>query len=388
MNFSRPVRRRMLMAFSIGLAVVAGSASAIFAVCGPFTDVSDAAFCPFVLGVFYVGITTGTTPTTYDPQGNVSRLQMAAFLSRTVDVVLRRGSRRAVMKHFWIPQVSDQLAVTTLGGELGAPEFDGADVWVPSYGSSSVSRVRASDGRLLESWTGAGQAAGAVLAYGRVFVTGNTPGGGRLYRIDPAQPAGAVTTVATNLGEGSVGIAFDGSRFYTANNASGSVSIVTPGLTLPWTVSTATTGFTTPLKMLYDGANVWTADNSTNKILRIGPTGSILQTVTVGTGPYGFVFDGNNIWVASLLSPSVSIVRSSDGALLATLTGNGLTSPVNAAFDGRRVMVGNVDGTVALFKAADLAPIGSFSIPGNPSGICSDAVNFWIAITAGKLVRF
>jgi hypothetical protein len=34
-----------------------------------------------VLEVFYLGITTGTSPTTYDPASNVSRLQMAAFLS-------------------------------------------------------------------------------------------------------------------------------------------------------------------------------------------------------------------------------------------------------------------------------------------------------------------
>jgi len=45
---------------------------------------TDPGFCPFVLEIFYLGITTGTTPTTYDPSSTVTRLQMAAFLSRTV----------------------------------------------------------------------------------------------------------------------------------------------------------------------------------------------------------------------------------------------------------------------------------------------------------------
>jgi hypothetical protein len=49
-----------------------GASSALLGVCGPFTDVAADAFCPFVLEIFYLGITTGTTPTTYDPTSNVS----------------------------------------------------------------------------------------------------------------------------------------------------------------------------------------------------------------------------------------------------------------------------------------------------------------------------
>src|SRR6185295_17209390 len=101
------------------------------------------------------------------------------------------------------------------------------------------------DGKLLEQWTGASSADGVAVATGRVVVTGGTLPGGALYRIDPGQAAGAVTTVATNLGDIPVGIAFDGSRFWTANFGSpGSVSIVTPGAAIPWTVTTVTTGFT------------------------------------------------------------------------------------------------------------------------------------------------
>jgi len=42
-------------------------------------------------------VTTGTSPTTYDPGSAVTRLQMAAFLSRTVDKALQRGSDRAAL---------------------------------------------------------------------------------------------------------------------------------------------------------------------------------------------------------------------------------------------------------------------------------------------------
>src|SRR5262245_15562891 len=72
--------------------------------CGPFADIgSGDPFCGFVLEIFTLGITTGTTPTTYDPTSAVTRLQMSAFLSRTVDGVLKRGSRRAAQNRYWIP---------------------------------------------------------------------------------------------------------------------------------------------------------------------------------------------------------------------------------------------------------------------------------------------
>src|SRR5215813_586896 len=82
---------------------------------GPFTDFTDAGFCPFVLEIFYLGITTGTSPTTYDPSSPVTRLQMAAFLSRTVDGVVRRGRRRAALNQNWTPQNDVVIPTTSVG---------------------------------------------------------------------------------------------------------------------------------------------------------------------------------------------------------------------------------------------------------------------------------
>src|SRR5215470_4822296 len=115
--------------------VLGGVGNVLFGLCGPFTDVSDAVFCPFVLEIFYLGITTGTTATTYSPADNVTRLQMAAFLSRTVDGVLKRGSRRAALDQFWTSQNATVLGVTTLGGTQQLIRSDGADVWVANSDS-------------------------------------------------------------------------------------------------------------------------------------------------------------------------------------------------------------------------------------------------------------
>ncbi|HKA35583.1 MAG TPA: S-layer homology domain-containing protein [Thermoanaerobaculia bacterium] len=376
--------------------MLAGAANGLLGICGPFTDVAADAFCPFVLEIFYLGITTGTTATTYDPGANVTRLQMAAFLSRTVDGVLKRGSRRAILDQFWTTQNATVLGITTLGNSPGLLKSDGADIWVADNVDGTVSRVRASDAKLLETWTGAPDAWGVLSAMGRIFISGvNSSGPGELYRIDPTQPAGAVTTLATNLGNGAAGIAFDGARIWTANSlGGGSVSIITPGATIPWTVTTVTTGFGETVGAVFDGSNIWVTSRTQNRLFKLDSSGVILQTVTVGTGPGYAVFDGTNIWVPNFSENSISVVRASSGLVLATLTGNGLTGPPLAAFDGQRVLVTSVVGNrVSLWKAADLTPITTVSTGADtsPWGACSDGIHFWIALDSGppgQLARF
>src|SRR5262245_62606906 len=177
-----PRSRSAVLCLLAGVSLLLGGSAGALGTCGPFTDVAADVFCPFVLEIFYLGITTGTTATTYDPTSNVSRLQMAAFLSRTVDGVLKRGSRRASLDQFWATQNATALGLTTVGPVPHHVRSDGADLWVG--GGGVISRVRASDGKLLETWTGAPNAEGALVAMGKVFFAG-TQAQGRLYRIDP-----------------------------------------------------------------------------------------------------------------------------------------------------------------------------------------------------------
>jgi hypothetical protein len=386
-----PFRRKRVLFLSTAAAaaLLSGAGGALLGLCGPFTDFTDATFCPFVLEIYSLGITTGTTPTTYDPGANVSRLQMAAFVSRAVDRTLQRGSRRAALDQFWTLQNSTVLGLTTVGVGPRLLKSDGADVWVANANSNSVSRVRASDEKLLETWTGATGAWGVLVAMSRIFATGDTSPG-RLYQIDPGQAAGAVTTVASDLGGHPRYIAFDGARVWTANDGN-SVSIVTPGASIPWTVTTVATGFSFLAGVLYDGANVWVADSSAGTLLKLDSAGAILQTVTVSGNPLIPVFDGTNIW-APTGSGSVSVIRASSGAVLQTLTGNGMSVPFSAAFDGQRVLVANNgNNSVSLWKAAGLTPLGSFSTGAgtSPYGACSDGINFWITLLGpDKLARF
>jgi hypothetical protein len=354
----------------------------------PFTDVGSSPFFCQIAEAYFSGLTNGTSATTYSPSDPVPREQMAAFITRTMDQSLKRGSRRAALDQYWAPTSPDGLALTTVGSVPRLVKSDGADLWVANTGDSTVSRVRASDGKLLETWTGATAPWGVLAARGLIFVTGLTSPGS-LYQIDPTQPAGAVTTLTSALGEHPRGIAFDGARVWTANLGGGSVSIVTLN---PLSVTTVTAGFTNPIGVLYDGANIWVIDTIANSLFKLDSTGAIIQTVTVGANAQFPVFDGTNIWVPNTGSDTITVVRASTGAILATLSGNGLNAPVTAAFDGERILVTNTDGdSVSLWKAADLSPLGRVATgtSSSPYGACSDGLNFWMTLSStGKLARF
>lgn len=361
----------------------------------PFTDVASSPFFCQIAAAYFSGLTNGTSATSFSPAANVTREQMAAFSTRTLDQSLRRGSRRAALDQFWTTQGFDNLGFSTVGSLPLLVKSDGADLWVASGGpGGTVSRVRASDGKLLETWTGADNAYGVLVAMGKIFVTANSMPG-KLYRIDPTQPSGTVTTVSMALGNTAQGIAYDGKRIWTTNRG-GSVSIINLN---PVTVTNVTSGFGDPAGILYDGANIWVTDDGDNLLKKLDSNGAILQSVLVGPSPVFPVFDGINIWVPNF-SNTVSVVRVKDAAgnpltspfVLATLTGNGLGSPVAAAFDGERILVTN-SGTagVSLWRAADLNPIGTFALNGGsvPFGACSDGLNFWITLNnSAALARF
>jgi DNA-binding beta-propeller fold protein YncE len=395
------LRGLLLLALIISLTALSNQIKADTGTCGgvtitlPFNDVMASPFFCQIAAAYFSGLTNGTTATTYSPTQTVTREQMAAFISRTLDQSLKRSSQRAVAKKWWTPQTAGNLTLTDIGNNVHQVEFDGTDLWVTDAESGTVKRIRTSDGKVLDTWTGANFAGGLLCAMGRVFVTG---GGnpGTLYMIDPTQPAGMVTTVSSNLGNSPVRMTFDGARIWIANMG-GSVSIISLN---PVSVTTVSTGFNRPSGILFDGSNIWVTDFNANTLLKLNSDGSIAQTLSMLDAPHNPVFDGTNIWIPHAVSPAVILVRVKDASgnslpsafLLSNVTGNGLNGSVAAAFDGERILVTNQsNSSVSLWKAADLTPLGNFPTGPStlPSAACSDGLNFWIVLNGShKLARF
>lgn len=361
----------------------------------PFMDVAanNTFFCSIV-EAYSLGLANGTTTHTYDPSTPVPREQMAAFITRTHDSAIKRSNRRAALEQWWTAS-HDALRSADIGSGNGPHNIvcDGADLWVASSVSGTVSRVRASDGRLLQTWTGATNAESVIACAGRIFVTGaSSPG--KIYAINPESVnGGTVIQFEPDIGASPRQITFDGTSLWTANAAGISKINVSNE-----TDFTFTTGLQTPSDILWDGVNLWVTDTGDDRLKRIDPSsGDVLQSLTLVTSvdPTRLLFDGTNLWVSCASSNSIIIFRAAGGltgTYLQTLTGNGLDGPRGMAFDGERILVCNAGGSsVSLFKAADFSPLGSISVGTSvfPASACSDGVNFWIVRSnSSDIVRF
>ncbi len=393
------MRKSLLALTALAAALAGGAARIVQDQCGPFTDVSPG-FCPYVLELYYLGITVGTSATTFSPDDPLTRGQGAAFIAKGLNQSLARSSRRAALGQWWTttPHWDLGLGLVSVGLEPALLDSDGVDLWVPNFSDGTVSRVRQSDGKVLETWTGAPHAYATLVAAGRIFITEDTTEAqtpGSLYMIDPSQPAGDVTTVAGPLGVVPLGLTFDGSRIWTANwgnGTGGGVSIITPGATMPWSVTTITSGFVAPQAVIFDGSHIWVVDTVAAQLKKLDSSGTVLQSVPVGAFPLNPTFDGANIWVPAFDDDSVTVVRAADGAVVAILVGNGLDQPFAAGFDGQRILVTSPNANhISLFRAADLTALGFFDTAGadTPYGVCSDGVDFWISfINSGTIGRY
>src|SRR6202521_5548700 len=132
----KPMSAFSRVALGIGLCILAlaagGGMRIVQDTCGPFTDVTPG-FCPYVLELYYLGITVGTSATTFSPDDPLTRGQAAVFVSKGLNQTLARSSRRAALGQWWQPSYFmwlQGLAITPLPDPLGPLVCDGSDVWV------------------------------------------------------------------------------------------------------------------------------------------------------------------------------------------------------------------------------------------------------------------
>jgi DNA-binding beta-propeller fold protein YncE len=377
------MKKLWILALGLAASLAGGAVRVVQDQCGPFNDVTPA-FCPYILELYYLGVTAGTSATTFSPDDPLTRGQGSVFVAKGLNQALARSSRRAALGQWWTTTPRYDVGL----GSVSIPNVahvasDGVDLW--AAGGSTVYRVRASDGRVLDTWTAPSTITGILVAMGRVFATSFFPEG-TLSMLDPTQPGGAMTTVATLPQTSPYGMAFDGSRIWVTNQ--GQVSIVTPASTIPWPVTNVSTGFDFPFGALYDGTNVWITDRGSDALLRVDSNGAIVQSIPI-EDPQHPVFDGANIWVPGGFTGTVVVVEAATGAVRTSLTG--IPGAFRAVFDGQRVLVTNLSDGVALWQAADLTSLGLFStgFSSMPGNACSDGKDFWIALGgSNRLARF
>jgi hypothetical protein len=397
MKFTRSIMIRALVLITLlaSLTVLSTRLQADTGSCGgatttlPFTDVMASPFFCQIAAAYYSGLTNGTTATTYSPTDTVTREQMAAFTTRTLDQSVKRGNPRAALGQWSLNKSAFMLG--TLTGYHN-PQFlacDGYTVWVSNTQGDTISRVDIKTGALICTLAGIPSPEQIVIVSGRVFVASfQSPG--KIYLANITDTTnGAISSLFT-VGTNPVGITFDGLNLWTANNGTGpgTGSLSRANLS-DFNVTTFTTGFSQPVGILFDGTNLWVTDNGDASLKRVDTTtGAVLQTIALSGSVQTPIFDGTNLWIPCQAPDQVYVVRAVGvliGTVLAQLTGNGLNAPFTAAFDGERICVTNASAqSVSLWKASDLSPIATVNVSNNgaynPRGICSDGTTFFIGM--------
>lgn len=262
--------------------------------------------------------------------------------------------------------------------------FDGVNMWVTNYSSDTITKLRASDGASLGTYSVGGNNPNASVFDGEnIWVTCNNLIVTKL-RASNGELIGTFGPFSGTPGYP----VFDGANIWVAAGSVITKLRATDGAIL----GNFNLGVFAITGLAFDGANIWVSNFSDGTITKLRASdGFVIGTFTVGEIAGNLAFDGENIWVVNRGNGNcVTKVRASDGVIMGTFS-TGWTGYHGIAFDGANVWVSNpqpnsLSNTVphiVKLRASDGFNLGIFTIPGvvgeSPgTGVAFDGTNIWV----------
>jgi YVTN family beta-propeller protein len=263
--------------------------------------------------------------------------------------------------------------------------FDGNHIWVAAeQGSGGVLVELSLTGQVMNNNIPLG--AGPIeMAFDgtNIWVTNYTSS-----TITIVSPAGKILNTI-GLGPKALpeGILFDGTYMWVANNGVG-VNTVSKfrassmSLVASYPVGASPDGFA------FDGTYIWVTNSLSNTVMKLNrATGAVLRTYPTGEFPLSMVFDGNNVWIGNgadegaslppLAAASITELRAYGGAPLGTFpAGNAVRG---LSFDGSAIWACNSLGNSVTIIGTSGQPMGTYPTGKMPRGIAYDGLQMWIA---------
>jgi YVTN family beta-propeller protein len=270
------------------------------------------------------------------------------FDGQSMWVAIERLGRGSLEK---ITASGQVLSVTPVGIAPVEMTFDGANVWVTNYDSSSVSIVD-SQGELIKT----------------------------ILLKPTARPEG---------------IFYDGKYMWVANNGSGENTVTKIDTATETVLATYAVG-NGPDSVAFDGTYIWVTNSYSDNVMKLNrETGEILRTYPTGEYPLSILFDGKDMWIGNsdvadadappLSTASVTKLRAAGGVLLGTFAaGNAVRG---LASDGTSIWTCNsADNTFSRIRISDGAPMGTYPAGKAPRDIAFDGERMWISNSADSTV--
>ncbi len=338
MKFLRSRKKILVVPLLLAFVVAAGTASMALAACGPFSDVGSL-ICPFVLSLYYLGITAGTTSTTFSPSNNVTRGQMAIFMGALYNQVKHtenpyrvatgmnlQGENFNYGDQFQTANTSAPLGFATDGyydyvanesnnkidyyfngighayagtitqtNDGGSMVCDGNYLFIANWNGSSISRYQIRSAAMTDPWVSglSGFLNDLQIAEDQLIATSTS--GVNIVGINSGTVTGSNTANGEMLGAAYVG----DSTFWAANNLGSLFHFDFLGNVLG---SVALDSVATPYQVAYDGQNIWVPlnDGSIDVVATKGAqAGAIVDRVFLGgaTSVGGVAFTGQ--WIVA-----------------------------------------------------------------------------------------
>ncbi len=149
-------------------------------------------------------------------------------------------------------------------------------------------------------------------------------------------------------------------------------------------IGTYTVG-THPYRVAIDpSGNVWVTNYGSGTVTKLDPSGNILNTYTVGNGPYGIIYASGYIWVTNNTGNTISKINTSTGTVNTYPAG---TNPYLLVYASGTIWVTNWGGSSVTKFDTNGNVLGTYYAGNTPTGITVDASgNIWV-INAGQVFR-
>jgi YVTN family beta-propeller protein len=140
-----------------------------------------------------------------------------------------------------------------------------------------------------------------------------------------------------------------------------------------------------PMAIAFDGANIWTAAGTVDKLR--ASDGAHLDSFLPGTGGVtGLAFDGTYMWGTNTNNDTVSKIDTSSDTVVATYpTGH---RPMAIAFDGTDMWVANTgSNTLSKIRASDGTLDATFAVGEYPNSLAFDGTAMWVSAGNADVVE-
>ena len=236
--------------------------------------------------------------------------------------------------------------ITGSSNGAGPSGFDGVNIWIPDHSPSSttVFRTRAADGSTTACNLGSAATYPDTAAFDGQYVWVST-NSGYVVKLNPNSCAAPICS-SPYLGSRIYALAFDGNSMWaTAVDSNQVIKLSSSCAPTYYSVAGG------PVGIVFDGTNLWTANQTGNSISRINLSGTVTGTYALGYTPWWIAYDGANVWTTDPAVGKVNKMSTSSPYTLSSYQtcGSASSHPLGLAFDGAHMWVG-CQGNNALGK--------------------------------------